>query len=245
MGMQILSSKILRFLLFCSVLLAMVSSVSALQVEINGNIPDESEEGEIVDFTMIITGIPLAADYIFIDSDLDKNGTQPIFNFTELNITSNSNSYQLPLDGTISSLTVNVKGRIPTIKVVKQVEKLTLVKFDPKRTGYLYYRLKFTDDSNNPLKESDARTFSVYVPEITQFDKKLDTIEDPFIRKYLQGLFDKGLVNEANELSDYINLRDEGQTVPLLWTAIGIIVVGVIGLIIGIRMGNSEEDGEE
>lgn len=245
MGMQMLSSKILKSLLFCFVLLVVVSNAYALQVEVDSSTPDEVEEGELVDFTMVITGIPLAADYMSINSDLQKNGTDPIFTFTDLNISSDSNIYALPLDGTTSSLTIQVKGRTPTIKTVKQVDKVTLIKFDPKRTGYAYYRLQFTDESNNPIGIGDTRTFSVSVPEIDQFGKKLDTIEDPFIRKYLQGLFDKGLVNEANELSDYLNSRDEGRTVPLLWTAIGIIAVGVIGLIIGIRIGNSEEDGEE
>ncbi len=245
MGMQVLSPKILKSLLFCFVLLVVVSNVSALQVEVNSTTPDEVEEGELVDFTMVITGIPLAADYMSIDSDLQKNGTDPIFTFTDLNITSDSNIYALPLDGTTSSLTVHVKGRTPTIKTVKQVDKVTLIKFNPKRTGYAYYRLKFTDESNNPVEPSDTRTFSVSVPELDQFEEKLDTIEDPFVRKYLQGLHEKGLVGEANELVDYLNSKDEGRTVPLLWTIIGVVVVGIIGFVVGIRMGNSEEGDEE
>lgn len=245
MRMQVLSPKILRFLLFCSVILAVVSNVSALQVEVNSTTPDEVKEGELVDFTIVVTGIPLAADYMSINSDLQKNGTDPIFTFTEFNISSDSNVYALPLDGTTSSLTIHLKGRTPTIKTVKQVDKVTLIKFDPKRTGYAYYRLQFTDESNNPIGIGDTRTFSVSVPEIDQFEVKLDTVEDPFIRKYLQELYDKGLVGEANELADYLNSKDEGRTVPLLWTIIGVVAVGIIGFVIGIRMGNSEEDEEE
>jgi hypothetical protein len=243
--MQKSSLKILRIFLFCSVLLALAVNASALQTEVNGAAPDEVKEGEIVDITLVITGIPPAADYISIDSDLEKNGTDPIYEFEDLNVTSYSNDFQLPLNETTSSLTVHVKGRTPVIKEVKQLDGVTLVKFDPKRTGYAYYRIKFTDENSNPLKESDTRTFSINVPEITSFEEKLNTIEDPFLRNYLRGLYEKGLNAEANELADYLNSADEGRTVPLLWVIIGFVAVGVVGFVIGIRKGNSEEEEEE
>lgn len=242
MGKQSISFRKLRLVLFIFFLLTVATHASALEVIPNITIPDEVKEGEIIDITLEITGIPPAADYISIDSDLEKNGTDPFFTIADLNITSHLNNYQLPLNETITSLTVHIKGRTPTIKDIDPVDKVTLIKFDPKRTGYAYYRITFSDESGKPLKESDTKTFSIYVPEIALFGEKLNTINDPFLRKYLQELFDKGLVVEANELADYLNSKDKGRTVPLLWVMGGLVITLIIGLVIGMRIRNSEED---
>lgn len=242
---MILEKKSLLMALICSfAVLSLISTVSALQVDIDGDLPSEAKEGDIVEFEMIISGIPEAADFLSFETDLEPYGSVPLYNFTNFNVTTSSNHYVLNLSNGEETVLVKVKGKVPVIKEVVQVDKVTLIKLDSKTTGYAYYRLKFMDDEQNYLTDTDTKTFTISVPEIESFEAKLDTIDEPFFRNYLTDLFDKGLVSEANELADYLNSKDEGTVVPLYWTIAGLIIVLAAGIIIGIRIGNSDEDDD-
>jgi hypothetical protein len=227
------------------IILLLVLDVSAMQVDIDGDLPAEVKGGNIVDFNLTVSGIPQAADFISLETDLEPYGTDPLYNFTEFNVTTNSNSYTLSLNNTDEIIHIQVKGKVPVLKEVVQAEGVTLEKFDSKLTGYAYYRFTFMDDEKNILKDSDTKTFSIYVPEIESFNSKLDSIDDPFLRNYLTNLFDKGLVSESNQLADYLNSKDEDPEIPLYWAAAGVVFALIIGIVIGIRTSNSEEEEEE
>jgi hypothetical protein len=233
-----------KSIIYLFILLALIPTVSAIAVDIDGDLPAEAKEGDIVEFNLTISGIPKAAGLISFETDLGAYGNSPLYYFPDHNVTTNSSSYVLDLSDTDGTVVIQVNGRVPVIKEVVQVDKLTLVKLDSKRTGYAYYRVKLMDDKRNPLKDGDTKTFSISVPEIESFQSKLVTIEDPFFRTYLTSMFDKGLVYESNELADHLNSRDEGSVVPLLWAAIGLVLALIAGVIIGIRLSNSEEDDE-
>jgi hypothetical protein len=228
------------------ILISLISNVSAVDVDIAGDLPDEANEGDIVEYDLTISGIPQSADYISFETDLEAYGSNPLFNFTEFNITSNSNNYVLNLNDSDEEVLVHIQGKVPVVREVVQTEKVTLIKLDEKRSGYAYYRFSLLDDEKNSLKDTDTRTFIIEVPEIESFEAKLDTIEDSFMRNYLTDLFDKGLVNEANELADYLNSdEEEGPEVSLYLAVGGIIAALIIGAIIGIRIGNSDDDYED
>ncbi|WP_321428712.1 hypothetical protein [uncultured Methanolobus sp.] len=228
------------------ILISLISNVSAVDVDIAGDLPDEANEGDIVEYDLTISGIPQSADYISFETDLEAYGSNPLFNFTEFNITSNSNNYVLDLNDSDEEVLVHIQGKVPVVREVVQTDKVTLIKLDEKRTGYAYYRFNLLDDEKNSLKDSDTRTFIIEVPEIESFEAKLDTIENSFMRNYLTDLFDKGLVNEANELADYLNSdEEEGPEVSLYLAVGGIIAALIIGAIIGIRIGNSDDDYED
>ena len=225
------------------ILISLISNVGAVDVDIAGDLPDEVKEGDIIEYDLTITSIPQSADYISFETDLEAYGNNPLYNFTELDITSNSNNYVLSLNDSDEEIVVHIQGKVPVVREVAQTEKVTLIKFDEKRTGYAYYRFNLLDDERNSLKDSDTRTFIIYVPDIESFEGKLDTIEDPFMRNYLADLFDKGLVHEANELADYLNSdEEEGPEISLYLAAGGIIIALIIGAIIGIRIGNKDDD---
>lgn len=234
-----------KSVIFCIIiLLSLVSTVSAVDVDIEGDLPAEAGEGDVVEFYLTISVIPQSADYISFETDLEAYGNNPLYNFTELNITSTSNNYMLNLNDSNDKIIVHVQGKVPVIREVVQTGKITLIKLDEKRTGYAYYRFNLLDGEKNTLKDSDTRVFTINVPEIASFAGKLDTIDDPFFRNYLTDLFDKGLVHEANELADYLNSREEGPAVSLYLAAAGIIIALIIGLIFGIRMSNTDEDDD-
>ena len=242
--MKIGKKSFFKSMVYSITLLSLISTALAIQVDIEGNLPAEAREGDVIKFNLTVSGIPKAADFISFETDLETYGSYPLYNFTDFNVTTNSNNYVLNLSNGDEIVVLQVKGKVPLVKEIVQVNKLTLVEFDSKRTGYAYYRFKLMDDEMNPLKDSDTKTFSISVPEIESFKSKLVSIEDPFFRNYLIEMFDKGLVHESNELADYLNSRNEGAVVPLLWTVIGLVLAVIAGIIIGIRISNSEEVDE-
>ncbi|MBP1908744.1 hypothetical protein [Methanolobus bombayensis] len=227
------------------ILISLISNVSAVDVNIEGDLPDEAREGDIVEYYLTISSIPQSADYISFETDLEAYGNNPLYNFTEFNITSNSNNYVLNLNDSDEEVLVHIQGKVPIVREVVQTDKVTLIKLDEKRTGYAYYRFNLLDDEKNSLKDSDTRVFTINVPEIESFTGKMDSIDDPFFRNYLTDLFDKGLVHEANELADHLNSQEEGPEISLYLAAGGIIFALIIGTIIGIRLGNRDDDYED
>lgn len=178
---------------------------SALDVSVEGDHPAEVKEKQVISCVLTISGIPSAADYLYFDTDLEKYEDKPIYNFNDLNIQSNESHFELPIKNNREKIIVQLNGQVPGITEIQQHEKLTLVNYDPKRTGYAYYRIKPTDEKGNSIPgSSDTGTFTIAVDEIDSFEKKAALIEDPFLSKYLKDMFNRGLVTEANELADYL-----------------------------------------
>lgn len=239
----------LAFLFF--LLFAGSGAVLAAQIEVEGELPGEVEEKEVISSVLTISNLPAAADFITFDTDLVKYGDRPIYNFTELELQGNNSSFVLPVEGSGDKIVVQLNGRVPEIREVRQCDELTLIKYDPKLTGYAYYRVRLTDEDGNPLGQSDTRTFSIAVPEIDEFRRKMTLMEDSFFSVYLQDMFDKGLVTEANEIADHVieeeekereeKEREEEESPFSLGYIIGGIALLALGFILGIRFGGSEE----
>lgn len=194
----------LTLCLLCFFFLWLTVPVSAVEVDVEGDYPAEVKEKQVISCVLTISGIPSAADYLYFDTDLEKYDDKPIYNFTKLNLQSNESHFELPVKDNKEKIVVQLYGQVPGVTEVQQYEKLTLVKYDPKRTGYAYYRIKPTDEKGNAIQGSDTSTFTIEVTDIDSFEKKATQIEDPFLSMYLQDMFDRGLVTEANKLADYL-----------------------------------------
>ncbi len=241
----------LGFLLF--LLFAGSGAVLATQIEVEGELPGEVEEKQVISLVLTISNIPAAADFISFDTDLVRYGKQPIYNFTGLELQSNKSSFVLPVEDNRDKIVVRLNGRVPVIREVKQCDELTLIKYDPKLTGYAYYRVRLTDEDGNPLGESDTRTFTIVASGIEEFRGKMTLVDDSFFSVYLQEMFDKGLVTEANEIADHVieeeekerKEKEEEESPFSLGYVLGGIALLALGFILGIRFGGSEEEEEE
>ncbi|WP_243684400.1 hypothetical protein [Methanosarcina barkeri] len=67
------------------------------------------------------------------------------------------------------------------------------MKYDSKRTGYAYYRIKPTDEKGNAIQGSDTSTFTIAVTDVDSFEKKAAQIEDPFLSMYCRICLTAGL----------------------------------------------------
>ncbi|TAJ44929.1 hypothetical protein [Methanofollis fontis] len=232
-----------RLLILCIVLVCLPAGAAALQVEIDGDVPEEVVEGELIDFTITLSGIPPAADMLHLDTDLLRFGDVPLFVPAEGGNATNTTPLNLPVPPGSGPMSVRLQGQVPAVTEITQCGAVVLTTFDPKRSGYTYYRVRFTDDDGNTLTESDTRLFSIRVETIDTFRDKLNRIDDPFMRSYLQEIFEKGLVNEANTLANYELGREDG--IPIIWAAAGIVVTAIAALIAGIWIGGREIGGGE
>jgi hypothetical protein len=230
-------------LLLLVALLCIPAGAAGLQVGVEEAPPETVAEGEVVDFTITLSGMPPAADTVIVDTDLVQQGDTPLLSPSGGGNATNTTPASLSVPAGGSGLSIRIHGQAPTVTEVTQCGAVTLTTYDPKRSGYAYYRVRFTDDKGRPLAESDTRLFSISISAVDDFRAKLNLISDPFMRTYLQDLFEKGLVNEANALADYEVSRGAG--VPLIWTVGGIVVTAILALIAGIWIGGRESGGNE
>ncbi len=226
--------------LFLSVFLLLIigCTVSATNVEVNGQTPGKVLEGLEINYTVIISNIPPAAEKISFDTDLAKVNNFHLYNFTSLNFTSDTNKFDFPVSESTKSIVVNVHGEIPQITEKKQYEGITLIKYKPE-TGYAYDRITLTNNRGDLIETVETRSFEISIPEVDFFNEKLNKINDPFFKKYLQDLHDKGLVDEANTLADHLTENKEWP--PYWWVIPGIIAGLVIGFLIGVRFYSKDD----
>ena len=233
----------MALMLIIVAIICLPASVTALQASTEGSLPELVLEGQVVDFNITLSGIPLVADKVLFDTDLLQHDEQPIISLDEQDIRSNDTPFTIQVQKENGILKLHIHGLIPQVTEVNQHGAVTLTTYKTKRTGYAYYRVRFTDDTGNPITESDTRIFSIKVDSIDNFRNKLNKIPDAFMSNYLQDLFDKGLVSEANRLADY-EIAKETQ-VSGIYFVIGIILTAIVALVIGIRIGGRGIEEEE
>lgn len=222
-------------------LLIVGSTVSATNVElVNGQPPAKVLEEQEINYTMIISNIPPAAEKISFDTDLANINNFHLYNFTNLNFKSNINKFDFPVNESTKSIVVNIHGQIPQITEISQPEGIKIIKYK-QQTGYAYDRIILTNNKGNLIETVETRSFEISIPEVESFREKMNKINDPFFKEYLQGLHDKGLVNESNLLADHLTENNEW---PLYyWTIPGIIIGFLIGGLIGLRIGYKAKMG--
>lgn len=225
-------------------LLIFVGTVSATNVVINGQTPEKVLEGQEINYTLIVTNIPPAAEKISFDTDLSKIDNFHLYNFTSLNVTNDANKFDFPVSESTKSIIVNVHGQVPQITEKKQYQGITLINYKPE-TGYAYDRILLTNNKGDLIETVETRPFEIRLPEVESFNEKLNKINDLFFKKYIQDLHDKGLVDESNILADHLTVNNEWP--PYWWAFPGIIIGLVIGFIVGVRYSskNDTDSGED
>jgi len=233
----------LKILLLMIALAIIPSGGGAFQIVTDEQLPEIVTEETVTDFNLTITNIHPTASRITIDTDLHKSDDIPLFLVNDLEGISNETPISISIPDDDATVTVHLHGQVPKITKIVQPGPVTLTVYDTKRTGYAYYRVTFRDDEGNLIPGSDTRVFSIDVPEVDNFRQKINSISDPFLSAYLQDLFDKGLVDEANALADY-KLAQDGQ-IPIIWLVGAVCIVAVAAFIIGVRIGSRNNVGDE
>lgn len=189
-----------KFLLVSVVILIVgigLKPAKAINTSTEPSLPDSLEEKQIVDFQLTITDIQ--GDCILIETDLDKDGSTPIFDttsLTEYQITVKGKS--LEICGTFpTKLTVPIHGKIPEgidrqTLTLPNGQTLYLKFFDTGQKNY--YRVK--DVKGNNIIDSTSKSFTIVHPQLEEVKKVTEAnITDPNAKQIIVEYVELGLID--------------------------------------------------
>lgn len=173
--------------------------VTAVNASTNPPLPDRIEEKEIVDFELVVTDIN--GNCILIETDLEKDGTQKIFDDANLGgyeITYGQDGKSLKVCGNLpSKLVIPMHGRIPEGIDRKTImlptgENLYLKFFDLGQKSY--YRVKDMQDST--VIDTTSKSFTIIHSQLEDVLNTINSnITDPDAKKVAEEYINLGLID--------------------------------------------------
>lgn len=239
---------------FCVLVLSV--PVTAVVADLtNGNLTDTRYEGELVLYTIAVSGIPKQAQYIEMNTDITPVPEVPLWQIAGDGITVtggdealNDHTITLEIDeggGFTEPVLVNVTGRAPVLTTVTVTDGVVVTKRNTQTTGYLYYRIEARDENRDLLGSGTTATFSVTVPDEEAFRARLDAVEDPELREIIDDLYSRGLRDEATDLLVYAESPGDATvslTVAVIMAALLLVAGFISGMVFGrIRAQNIRE----
>ena len=218
-----------------------VSAVSAINVELQPVPNSQSKEGEIIDYQMIITGIPQQTSFIVLETDLEPYNSTPLWNVSDASEHGIGNSSSdvmkrkiqiTPSVNLASPIIVAISGKVPSIKQVSPVNGVVFC--NARTTGYRYYTVQPYDATGYAVGNGDTKTFNIH-PESPCIPPDDSGVTDPELKKIIHDHTDKGLWQESNELIDYS--KAQPITVPLHIYIISILIIGFLVFFVGMKIG--------
>jgi hypothetical protein len=245
-----ISSRNTLFLLLTVLIFLVIPSVSALNIKVDPSLNLILNEGQNIDYSMLITGIPQQTAFIELETDLEPFNNTPLWNLTDSNrygVENNSpllmqkNLRLTPSTDITTPIIIKVSGKVPLVKQVTTYKGVVFTKVE-RITGYLYYRVQPYDAKGYPVGVGDTKTFSISPGSKTGDDPQpeIDKIQDPEIKMITQDLYDKGLWQESTRLIGYSNHQTEIKSkepakVTLLVYIVSIVIIGFALFVIGYR----------
>jgi len=232
--------KQIILMLFTLIFLA-VPSVTALIVDPNPSLSQQLNEGEMVKYQMTITGIPQQTSFIILETDLEPFNNTPMWNIPDpekFGIGNNSpvlmqKKIQISAPGDLNTpIIIEFSGRTPSIKQVIPYNGVVICKLEV--SGKRYFSVQPYDSKGYAVGSGDTKVFSVK-PASDCIPPNIDDVKDSQLKPIIQDLTNKGLWGEANQLVNYF--KGKPPMVELFVSIVSIIVIGVIMLIVGIRIG--------
>ncbi|WFN34111.1 hypothetical protein L1S32_09685 [Methanogenium sp. S4BF] len=240
MGVRYRSSLCISLALLLLFLLICVPSAAVIAEVTNGTLLESRNEGELIQYTMEVSGIPKQTRIIEMTTDLmPVPGTslwQPEvsgFMVSGGDAALNDHKIELTEDGEFpDAINVTVSGRVPVLTSVEIVDGVVVTKRITQTTGYVYYRIQALDENRDILGSGTTETFSVKIPDDEQFTARLNAVTDPDLRALIDDLYSRGLRDEANDLLEYAEAPKE-STLPVTMA----ILVSVVLLVGGFGAG--------
>ena len=238
---------ILLFLLICVPSAAIVAELK------DGNISESQNEGELIQYTIEVSGIPKQTGIIEINTDLmpvpGTNLWQPEgsgFKVSGGDEALNDQTIELTVNGDFSDgINVTVYGRAPVLTSVEIVDGVVVTKRITQTTGFVYYHIQALDKNGDILGTGTTETFSVVIPDDEQFMSRLNAVTDPDLRTLIDDLYSRGLRDEANDLLVYAETPKDASISVTMAVLIGLVLLIVgfgAGMVFGqIRAKNMQE----
>ncbi len=234
----------ISFVLIVSVMLLCMPA-SAVNTDVTGGkLLSSQDEGVVVDYQIVVSGIPKQASVIEMYTDLIPVSDQQLWtveteglNLVDGEKSLNEPTLRLNADGGLpESIKVSVTGRVPVLTSIEVVDGVVVTTRVTKKTGYTYYQVKAIDANGQTVGQASTATFSITIPGEAQFNERVNAITDKDLRVLAQDLYSKGLTDEANEVLKYAEIPRE-STMPFMTSVIIGIVLLIIGLVVGVFLG--------
>ena len=218
---------------------------SAVNTDVTGGkLLSSQDEGVVIDYQIVVSGIPKQASFIEMTTDLIPVSDETLWTIETEGLSLvdgadsvNHRTIKLGAEGGLpNTITVSVAGRVPVLTTIEVLDGVVVTKRQTQKTGYVYYHVRALDANGNPVGSTSTETFSVTIPGEAQFNERVNAITDTELRVLAQDLYSKGLADEANEVLKYSKLPKE-STLPFMTAIIIGIVLLVIGFAIGMFLG--------
>jgi hypothetical protein len=230
-----------RILLFLITLIVFAAPcVTALIVDVKPSLAPELNEGQTIQYQMVVTGIPQQTSFIILETDLEPINNTLLWNISapekyglgNKSPTLMQKKIQIPSPSDINApITITFSGRVPTIKQIIPYNGVVLCNV-VRTTGYRHFSVTPYDSEGYIVGTGDTRTFNIK-PDNDCLPPDIIAVKDPELRPVIQDLSNKGLWQEANKLIDYS--KAQPATVSLLVYIVSIIIVGFVMFVIGYR----------
>lgn len=230
------------------ILLQIIPGAYALNAAADKPLSDIHEEGDIVEFILTVSDYPPGNYSMRIETRLDRNGEQPIYEFLGFNeIYNMGDRYKKIVQ--ISSLPPNnvrvrINGKIPSVTSDDNCGEVNIVLFES--GPFEYYEVAIVDSVGQQIGLTEEEYFLVKDTDQEEFQKKLDkltTSEYLDLRGFADQLYNKGLVDDANKLVDLVLEQSTSKSVKTTknnyLVYIGALVLMIICGFIAYRMGSA------
>ena len=224
-------------------LMLLCMPASAVNADVTGGkLINSQDEGVVVNYQVVVSGIPKQASFIEMTTDLIPVSDETLWTIETGGLSLvdgadsvNHRTIKLGAEGGLpNTITVSVAGRVPVLTTIEVLDGVVVTKRQTQKTGYVYYHVRALDANGNPVGSTSTETFSVTIPGEAQFNERVNAITDTELRVLAQDLYSKGLADEANEVVKYSELPKE-STMPLMTVIIIVVLVFIVGFILGIR----------
>ncbi|MDE4908412.1 hypothetical protein L0665_07275 [Methanogenium marinum] len=244
MGVRNWASICISLALIISFLVICVPSAAIVAELTDGNLLESQNEGELIQYTIVMSGIPKQARSIELNTDLMPVPGTNLWNPELDGFTVpggdealNDHIIEFAVDDDFSGgINVTVYGRVPVLTSVEIVDGVVVTKRITQTTGYVYYHIQALDENGDILGTGTTDTFSVKIPDDEQFRSRLNAVSDTDMRTLIDDLYSRGLRDEANELLKYAE-SPKDPTIPVTTAALIAIVLLVAGFAVGMVFG--------
>ena len=236
-----IAKSILILLLF--VLLCAPSNAIVAELR-NGTLLESQNEGEFVEYSIELTGIPKQSEMIEMKTDLMPVPGKSLwqlegdgFIISDGDEALKENIIVVTEDGEFSdSIVITVSGRAPVLTSSETFKDIVITKPPGQTSGYVYYSIQALDENGDGLGNGRAETFSVTNPADEEFQARLNAVTDVGMRELIDDLYSRGLRNEANDLLQYAETPKDAA-IPMTTTAMIVFVVIFIAFVGGMAFG--------
>lgn len=237
-------------------LIVMYTPIASEALEVKTqNLQSELVENNDINFDIDISDYGYAS-YISIETNIVKNGNEPIFDFGELNekyVGTDRYKQKVIIDvpKDINDFKIKISGKSPNGIDMSKVGNVEIAKFIDENQKY--YEVKLLGENKEDLgaNNKQSKLFKLIINEKISFEKELKNVKSDDL-EVLKGIaidmFNRGLITDAKKIVSALEvITPESQILPYkeVWKNVGLGLIIVILCIFFYLQGQKQNDEDQ